>query len=106
MNGDFAVRYTDSAREDLLRLFDFLLLGAETVEALDAAQLAVDTIRTQIEHQLGSTPFSFRKQGQSPFLRELLIPFRGAGYVALYEIGSGDTVTVLAVRHQLEDDYN
>jgi len=36
----------------------------------------------------------------------LLIPFRGAGYVALYEIKDADHVTVLAVRHQLEDDYH
>jgi hypothetical protein len=35
----------------------------------------------------------------------LLIPFRGAGYVALYEIKDAVHVTVLAVRHQLEDDY-
>ena len=105
MKGDLAVRYTDAAREDLLRLFDFLLLGAETIEDFDASQLAADTIRTQVEHLLGRTPFIFRKQGLSPFLRELLIPFRGAGYVALYEIETGDTVTVLAARHQLEDDY-
>jgi hypothetical protein len=38
-------------------------------------------------------------------LRELLIPFGRAGYVALFEIDDNQTVTVLAVRHQLEDDY-
>ena len=41
----------------------------------------------------------------SLFLRELLIPFGSAGYVALFEIEGGDLVTVLAVRHQREDDY-
>jgi plasmid stabilization system protein ParE len=51
-------------------------------------------------------PFVYRKAGDSPFLRELLIPFRGAGYVALYEIEDAAHVTVLAVRHQLEDDYH
>jgi plasmid stabilization system protein ParE len=106
MKGDFAVRYTDDARDDLLRRFEFLLLGAETIEDLDAAQLALDTIRTHVEHHLSRTPFVFRKHAQSPFQRELLIPFRGAGYVALYEIETAVTVTVLAVRHQLEDDYN
>jgi ParE toxin of type II toxin-antitoxin system, parDE len=28
------------------------------------------------------------------------------GYVALFEIEDASTVTVLAVRHQLEDDYH
>jgi plasmid stabilization system protein ParE len=41
---------------------------------------------------------------QSPFLRELLIPH--GGYVALFEIEDASTVTILAVRHQLEDDYH
>ncbi|MEO8385704.1 MAG: type II toxin-antitoxin system RelE/ParE family toxin, partial [Betaproteobacteria bacterium] len=36
----------------------------------------------------------------------LLIPFGGAGYVALFEITDGTTVTILAVRHQREDDYH
>ena len=55
-------------------------------------------------------PFVYRKAGgeqvKSPFLRELLIPFRGAGYVALYEITDAAHVDVLAVRHQREDDYH
>lgn len=106
MSGGFDVRYTDSARDDLLRLFDFLLQRALTNEDFDAAQLAVDTIETQVEHHLSRTPFIFRKAGDSPFLRELVIPFRGAGYVALYEIEHGATVNILAVRHQLEDDYH
>jgi len=38
-------------------------------------------------------------------LRELVIPFQSAGYVALYEIEGGGVVNVLAIRHQLEDDY-
>lgn len=38
-------------------------------------------------------------------LRELIIPFGSAGYVALFEVDSDKTVSVLAVRHQLEEDY-
>lgn len=106
MTGDFAVRYTDVARDDLLRLFDFLLDRAQTVEDFDAAQLAVDTIVAEVAGQLSRSPFIFRKVGQSPFLRELIVPFRCAGYVVLYEIEDGATVTVLAVRHQVEDDYH
>lgn len=52
------------------------------------------------------SPFIYRKAGTSPFLRELLIPFGNSGYVALFEIEDASTVTILAVRHQLEDDYH
>ena len=105
MSAAFEVRYSDSAQKDLLRLFDFLLDRAKTAEDFDAAQLAVDAIRDSVERSLSRSPFVYRKAGHSPFLRELLIPFRGAGYVALYEIKDAAHVTVLAVRHQLEDDY-
>lgn len=106
MNAEFEVRYSDSAREDLLRLFDFLLERAQTVEDFDSAQLAVDAIRETVERSLRRSPFVYRKAGDSPFLRELLIPFRGSGFVALYEITDVSNVIVLAVRHQLEDDYH
>ena len=106
MSSAFEVRYSDSARADLLRLFDFLLERAQTAEDFDSAQLAVDLIRDTVERNLSRAPFVYRKAGESPFLRELLIPFGGAGYVALYEIKDAAHVTVLAVRHQLEDDYH
>ncbi len=106
MSAAFEVRYSDSAREDLLRLFDFLLDRAKTAEDFDSVQVAIDVIRDTAERSLSRAPFVYRKAGESPFLRELLIPFGGAGYVALYEIKDAVHVTVLAVRHQLEDDYN
>lgn len=102
----FEVRYADAARDDLLRLFDFLLERAQTAEDFDAAQLAVDVITQTVGRSLSQTPFVYRKAGASPFLRELLIPFRRAGCVALYEIDNAVNVTVLAVRHQVEDDYH
>ncbi len=102
----FAVRYTDSAREDLIRLFDFLLLRAQTAEDFATAQRAIETIQQAVEQGLSRAPFMYRKAGNSPFLRELLIPFQSAGFVALYEIENASLVTVLAVRHQLEDDYH
>lgn len=104
--GPFNVRYTEAARGDLLRLFDFLLQRALTTEELDAAQTALDTITSEIEVHLSRTPFIYRKAGQSPFLRELIIAFHTTGYVALYEIENAETVNILAVRHQLEDDYH
>lgn len=106
MTGGFEVRYTDAARDDLLRLFDFLLERAQTAEDFDAAQLAIDTLREQIGVQLSRSPFIFRKAAESPFLRELVIPVGLVGYVALYEVEAGRVVNVLAVRHQREDDYH
>jgi len=38
-------------------------------------------------------------------VRELLIPSSACGYVALYELPNASHVTVIAVRHQLEEDY-
>ena len=102
----FEVRYTAAARDDLLRLFDFLLERAQTIEEFDAAQLAIDALRTAVQGHLSRTPFIYRKAGNSPFLRELIVPFGNSGYVALYEIEGNDTVNILAVRHQLEDDYH
>ena len=66
----------------------------------------LDTIVEQIERPLSRAPFIFRKAGQSPFVRELVIPFRGGGFVVLHEIEGGEPVNMLAVRHQLEDDYH
>ena len=55
---------------------------------------------------LEKTIAACRKAGNSPFLRELVIPFGRAGYVALFEIVDGSCVIVGAVRHQREDDYH
>lgn len=101
----FAVRYSAGARDDLIRLYQFLLDRASTVEDLDLAERALNAISNAVDG-LGRSPFIYRKAGQSPFLRELLIPFGDSGYVALFEIEDASTVTILAVRHQLEDDYH
>ena len=106
MRAQFEVCYTTAAREDLLRLFDFLLERAQTIEDFDAAQAAIDALRTAVQSHLSRTPFIYRKAGHSAFVRELIIPFGNAGYVALFEIEGADTVNILAVRHQLEDDYH
>jgi hypothetical protein len=55
---------------------------------------------------LKASPFTCRKAGQGPFLRELIVPFGRSGYVALFEIEDEANVAVLVVRHQLEDDYH
>ena len=105
MSGAFAVRFTDSARADLIRLLD-LLERAQTQADLDAAQANIDAVRSAVQLHLSRSPFLYRKVGSSPFLRELIIPFGRPGYVALFEIVDSTTVSVAAIRHQLEDDYH
>ena len=105
MKAKFLVRYTEGARDDLLRLFDFLLDRAKTVEDFDDAQAAMQAITAEVEGRLARTPFNYRKVGENPFVREMIIPFRASGDVVLYEIDDGPIVDIVAVRHQLEDDY-
>ncbi|NCT68387.1 MAG: type II toxin-antitoxin system RelE/ParE family toxin [Rhodanobacteraceae bacterium] len=100
----FRVRFTQEARADLERLYDFILQRDADDFALATKALAA--IRDAIG-PLETFSFSCRKATPAnPFLRELLIPFGTTGYVALFEIEDAHTVTVLAVRHQREDDYH
>jgi plasmid stabilization system protein ParE len=105
--GPFEVRFSDHALLDLNRLFDYLLDRAENLEDLELAQRAVDEISSTCVQSLSRTPFSFRKSGGSALRRELIIAFGSSGYVAQYAIlPSVSKVIVLAVRHQLEQDYH
>lgn len=95
------VRYTQEAKEDLRRLFTFL---AE--QDIHAAKHARKTIAASIQ-LLQQFPFTCRKaMSDDACLRELLIPFGVAGYVVLFEIENDKVVTIIAVRHQREDDYH
>lgn len=97
----YKVRYTEAARDDLKRLFTFL---AE--QDMRAAQNARKAIANSIK-LLQQFPFTCRKAiSENPLLREMVISFGSAGYVALFEIENNNTVTILAVRHQREDDYH
>ncbi len=96
----YQVRFTKAAREDIKRLYAFLL----TQEKL-SAERALTTIE-QAMQLLNTFPFTCRKvQAGNPFLRELVISFGANGYVALFEIEENAIVTIIAVRHQREDDY-
>jgi plasmid stabilization system protein ParE len=96
----YKVRFTPEAEDDLLRLYDFLL-----ERDLAAAERGLAAIQGAVEF-LRFSPFSCRKAlSGNPLVRELVIPFGSAGYVALFEIESGNTVNILAVRHQREEDY-
>ena len=102
----FDVRFSVEAEADLDRLFDYLLDRAQVAEDLELAQAAIDAIRVAALKQLAVTPYSFRKIGQSPTRRELIIPFGGTGYVALFEIRDAQQVISGAVRQQYESDYH
>ena len=102
----FRVRLTREAEADLDRLFDFVLERELALDGgdLELAEQAIAAIRSAIA-ALKSSPFICRKAGQSPFLREAVIPFGHSGYVALFEIVGPSDVVMAAVRHQREDDY-
>jgi plasmid stabilization system protein ParE len=95
------IRYTPAAREDIKRLYAFLL-DQDTA----AARRALTAIIKGVE-LLRWSPYSCRKaEPDNPLLRELLVAFGNSGYVLLYEIRDDATIAILAVRHQREDDYH
>lgn len=97
----YQLRFSEAALSDIERLYRFL--ADQDIPAADAALHALE----KAWELLCSFPFSARKAASAnPFLRELLIPFGGVGYVVLYEIADERTITILAVRHQREDDYH
>lgn len=97
----YRVRLTSEAEADLLRLYDYLV-----AHDLGAAGRALQAIEEAFR-LLAFSPFSCRKAVRDkPFLRELVVSFGAAGYVALFEIDSRDSVTILAVRHQREEDFH
>ncbi|ASV39322.1 plasmid stabilization protein [Pseudomonas sp. NS1(2017)] len=69
------------------------------------AQRAAQTIKNQLM-RLETDPNVGRPFDELPELRELVIAFGGAGYVALYRfVPSESAVYVLAFRHQREVGY-
>ena len=95
------VRYTSAARDDIKRLYAFLL-----EHDIAAARRAVTAIIKGAE-LLQQFPFTCRKiDPDNPLLRELLVSFGASGYALQYEIDDDQTLTILAVRHQREDDYH
>lgn len=97
----YQVRFTKSAKDDLKRLYGFLV-----EQDPSTARRARAAIGKGLEF-LRDFPFACRKtESRIPFLREMVISFGASGYVVLFEIESQETVTILAVRHQREDDYH
>ena len=102
----YAVEFTQGAEDDLVRLFEFLLERAETLEELDVADEAVRVIRQAALSHLSTSPYSYRKVGARSTLRELIIPFGSTGYVLRFDIRSPALVLVIGARHQREEDFH
>jgi plasmid stabilization system protein ParE len=101
----YAVEFTQGAEDDLVRLYDYLLDRAETLEDLDVAEVAVKVIRQAVLSHLSTTPYSYRKVGARSTLRELIVPFGKTGYVLRFDIRSPELVLVIGTRHQREEDF-
>lgn len=96
----YRLRLAARAADDLQRLFDYL--AEHDLEAAERARAAIEKAFGFLE----AFPFACRKASPDhPFLREMMIEFVQSGYVALFEIENADTVTILTVRHQREDDF-
>ena len=100
------VEFTPEADADLGRLFDFVLARAQTIEEAMRAYEAVDVIRAVATRYLSTMPYSYRKVGTRPTLRELIVPFGSTGYVLRFDIRSPELVLVLGARHQREEDFH
>ena len=101
----FTVTLTREALEDLRRLEDLLVERALEHGDWSLPGRAVDAIRNEMRI-LETNPYTCRLAQSDPLERELVIPFGGSGYVALFEILSDHEVAVSALRHQREDDYH
>ncbi len=102
----YAVEFTQGTEDDLMRLYDFLLNRAETLEELDVADEALKVIRQAALSHLSTTPYSYRKVGARSTLRELIIPFGTTGYILRFDIRSPELVLVIGARHQREEDFH
>ena len=91
--------YSQQAQSDLNRLYLFLI--DKDIEVAGRAMLEIDA---SISNQLSKNPKICREVGFG--LREFIISFGRSGYIALFDYNErNDTVEILAIRHQLENDY-
>ena len=96
----FEARLAPAAADGLQRLVE--CLANNDINATVRARSAIG----EALKFLSLFPFSCRKaSAENPFLREMIMTFGRDGYVALFEIEDTNRGTILAVRHQREDDY-
>ncbi len=88
------------AQQDVERLHRFLRSRDES-----AARRGVLAMKDAFR-ALEKAPFMGRPVQDKPELRELVIEFGSAGYLALYRYETAaQVVIVLAIKHQRENDY-
>ena len=91
--------WSPPAVADIQRLYRFLAKKDKS-----SASRAVKAIRSDVKI-LAHQPEAGRPiENMDPFFREWVINFGSSGYIALYHF-DGKQVTILAVRHQKEVDY-
>lgn len=91
---------TERAGEDIRRCVEFLMKDNPRVaaRAAEAIELEIGMLET--------FPNVGRPSGRSLTDRELVIPFGGSGYVALYRhYPTEKIVYIIALRHQKEVGY-
>ena len=94
------LRLSARAQSDLSRLH--LFLTGNDINTTKRAMLAIREAFRSLAH----APNIGRLVEDSEDLRELVIDFGASGYLALYRLEPAlDAVTILAVKHQREDDY-
>ena len=94
------VRLSARAQSDISRLHQFSF-----AKDADAAKRAVLAIREAFV-PLRLFPLVGRPVEDRADLRELVIDFGASGYLALYRFeATENAVTILALKHQREDDY-
>lgn len=91
--------WTPPAVADVQRLYRFL-----ASKNPDAAGRAVSSIRAGVRILAHQPNIGRPVDDMDPEFREWLIRFGESGYVALYHF-DGETVAILAIRHQKEAGY-
>lgn len=91
--------WTPNALADVQRLYRWLLSKDG-----EAATRAVAAIRAGVKILAQSPRIGRPVEDMDAEYREKLIDFGNSGYVALYRL-DGETVAILAVRHQKEAGY-
>ena len=92
--------WTEPALRDVQRLYRFLV-----GKNVDAATRSVKAIRSGVKILAQHPEIGRPAEDMEPEYREWLIDFGDSGYIALYRY-DGETVLIVAVRHQREAGYS
>lgn len=95
-----SVKFTAGALRDLAQLRAFLQ-HKNPIASQKAAATIIPSVQFLKQHPQIGRPV----EDIAPGYRELVIGFSHYGYVALYRM-NGNTVIIVAIRHQLEADYH